>query len=244
MQMRDLFKMRAHLGWAHVLLSRARRLAGPNACKIQQILDCAIKRMDEHTQRRATLFDAKYGTETLGRRWVKTSHDANDAPVWGYSAVNQDFFREIMRSIPQPLSRYAFVDIGSGKGAAVLMASEFGFRRLVGVELTGELVDIARRNTDIFNRKTGGTVAPDWVHMDFFKWQIPSEPQLFFFNNPFPQALTVEALAALERSLSLQPHPALLVFRKAPSAAGDYLDKSRFWKPVRLAPYWRVYSKE
>jgi SAM-dependent methyltransferase len=189
------------------------------------------------------LFDATYGTETFGRHDVKTSEDTGDTTTWGYSAINQDFFREIMRSVPRPLAEYTFVDVGSGKGAAVLMASEFGFRRLVGVELAEELVRIAKLNTERFNRKTGKTIVPEWVQTDFFKWKIPSEPQLFFFNNPFPPDLTVKALAVLESSLASQPHSALLVFRKASSAAGDYLHASRFWKPLRLAPYWRVYSR-
>jgi hypothetical protein len=94
------------------------------------------------------LFDATYGTETFGRHDVKTSEDTGDTTTWGYSAINQDFFREIMRSVPRPLAEYTFVDVGSGKGAAVLMASEFGFRRLVGVELAEELVRIAKLNTE------------------------------------------------------------------------------------------------
>jgi SAM-dependent methyltransferase len=239
MQVRDLFAMRAHWGWAHVLLSRAQELPVPGAGKVT---GWALERLAEHTERRTRAFDAAFGTRTSGRLDVKVSSDAGDETKWGYAAINQDFFREIMRSIPKPLAPYAFVDVGSGMGAAVFLASEFGFRKLVGVELTPELVDIARSNCVAFGEVTGSTLSPEWICQDFFHWEIPAEPQLFFFNNPFPADLTLKAVQALERSHAEHPRPMLLVARKAPNATGDYLHASSLWKPLRLAPYWRVYT--
>jgi len=240
MQMRDLFAMRAHFGWAHVLLSRARTLTGSNA--LGRAIDRLLDRMEQRTHRHSARFDQEHATETFRRLDVRVSADPNDTMVWGYSAVNQDFFAEILRSIPEPLAPYSFVDVGSGMGAAVFFASAFAFKKLVGVELTPELVDIAKRNTVLFNRKTGRGISPEWVHCDFFKWEIAHEPQLFFFNNPFPESITVAAVQVLEASLTAHPRPALLVFRKAPRTTGDYLHRSSFWKPLRLAPYWRVYA--
>ena len=132
--------------------------------------------------------------------------------------------------------------IGAGMGAAVLYASEFDFHKVGGIELDQELLAIARSNVEAYNRSTGRQVAPEWVAGDFFKWQIPREPQLFFMNNPFPAALTLDAIKMLEASLREHPRPALLVFRKAPGLVGDHLHRSSAWKPLRLAPYWRVYS--
>jgi SAM-dependent methyltransferase len=45
-----------------------------------------------------------------------------------------------------PVNGYTFVDLGSGMGRAVLVASEFPFRRIVGVEIVPELHAIASRN--------------------------------------------------------------------------------------------------
>ena len=148
----------------------------------------------------------------------------------------------MLQSIGIPFEPYSFVDIGAGMGAAVLFASEFGFRRIGGIELDRDLMYIARRNTQIYNRATQRELVPDWVEGDFFKWQMPNEPQLFFMNNPFPESMTVDALRAIEDSLHANPRPALLVFRKAPKSAGDHLHRSTLWTPLRLAPYWRVYS--
>ncbi len=242
MQVRDLFAMRAHLGWGYVLLSRIAARVGGNSNPLGRTLENTMKRMHKRTRRRSEAFDAAHGTDTFRRLDVRVSSNPTDDTVWGYSAINRDFLREILRSIPQPLAPYTFVDVGSGKGAAVLFAGEFPFRKLMGVELTPELIEIARRNVDIYNQKTGRTLNPEWIHCDFFKWEIPNEPQLFFFNNPFPESITWPAIEVIERSLTTHPRPALLVFRKAPKVVGDQLHQSNFWKPLRLAPFWRIYA--
>ena len=41
---------------------------------------------------------------------------------------------------------FAFVDMGSGKGRALLVASELPFAKIVGVELSQELHQIAEEN--------------------------------------------------------------------------------------------------
>jgi predicted RNA methylase len=242
MQVRDFFVMRTHGGRRHVLLSKVGARLGRRLPWLARAIDRAVDRLDADTQRRSREFDLRYGTETYLRLDVRVTDEPRADAVWGYGAVNHDFFREIFRAVPTALAPYAFVDVGSGKGAAVLMASEFPFRRLIGLELTPELIDIARRNVQQFNSKTGAQLAPLWVHCDFFKWPLPDEPLLFFFNNPFPDQITLEALDHLERVVSAHRHPVLLVFRKAPKVAGDHLHRSTVWRPLRLAPYWRVYA--
>ena len=243
MQARDFFVMRAHGGGRHFVLQKLRRIVGARVPALARAIDRHVDKLDAHTQERSRLFDAEHGTETYRRLDVRVTEDAQRADaVWGYGAVNHDFFREIFRAIPVPLKPFAFVDVGSGKGAAVLMASEFPFRRLIGLELTRELIDVARLNVRHFNVSTGAQLDPLWVHCDFFKWPLPDEPLLFFFNNPFPEQITIEALQALESAVAAHRHPVLLVFRKAPKSAGDLLHRSAVWRPLRLAPYWRVYA--
>jgi hypothetical protein len=242
MQVRDFFVMRAHGGRRHVLLGKLRGRLGTRLPWLARAIDRANDRLDAFTQGRSREFDARYGTETYRRLDVRVTEEPRADAVWGYGAVNHDFFREIFRAIPTALAPFAFVDVGSGKGAAVLMASEFPFRRLIGLELTAELIAIARLNVQKFNAATGAQLDPLWVHCDFFKWPLPDEPLLFFFNNPFPDQITLEALSHLERAVSAHRHPVLLVFRKAPKVAGDQMHRSGVWRPLRLAPYWRVYA--
>lgn len=242
MQLRGFFSAKAHFGWLHAALSRMRRPQVPGLRLLIAPIDGLLQRMERYTHEQSAKFDLKHGTETFARLDVAVSDDSLDKTRWGYAAINHDFFREIIKSIPVELGTFTFVDIGSGKGAAVLMASEFPFKRLVGVELSADLVEISKRNVLKFNASTRKALSPEWIQGDFFKWVIPKSPKLFFFNNPFPADMTLAAIHRLESSLAEHPQPALLVFRKAPQSTGDYLHQSKFWKPLRLTPYWRVYE--
>lgn len=239
MQLRDLFVMKAHFGWLHFLLHRLDALPGPT----RSLINMLDGRFSRYTDRRSALFDVEHHTETFKRQWVGVSEDVPASELsFGYGPVNQDFFREIMRAVPVPLSRYAFVDVGAGKGAALMLASSFPFRRWLGVELHAELIAEGRENVANFNQATQRAFAPEWVQADFMKWSLPDEDCLVFLNNPFPHALSLEAVKRMEASDCARSRRVLLVYRKAPKLVGQHLHASRFWVPLRLAPYWRIYA--
>ena len=171
-----------------------------------------------------------------------TTPDQQAGSVWGYGPVNEDFLDEILRAVPGSLAAFSFVDVGAGKGAAVLMASRWPFRRLIGVELHADLLEVARRNQRAFEASTGRAVAAEWVQADFFQWTLPDEPVLLFLNNPFPEALTLQALQALTPQVAAHRHPVWLAFRKMPRSSDQWLQASPHWRAVRLSAYWRLYA--
>jgi tRNA G46 methylase TrmB len=63
--------------------------------------------------------------------------------IHAYHAVPAWLIRETLNSIPLQPNVFAFIDMGSGKGRALLVASEFPFARIVGVEISRELSGIA-----------------------------------------------------------------------------------------------------
>ena len=233
--------MRAHFGWVHAMLSRMISSDSDVARHLKPRVNQLLTFLNKRTQLKSRAFDITFGTDTYGRLDVPVNKDVREHSIWGYSAINHDFFREMFRAIPCDLTKYAFVDVGSGKGAAVMMAAEFPFRQLIGLELNTELVDVARKNITKFNQRALTAIAPQWIEGDFFQWDLPKQPLLFFFNNPFPTELSLQAIKHLEAELSGNGQTALLVFRKAPKSTGDYLHASEFWRPLRLAPYWRIY---
>jgi SAM-dependent methyltransferase len=76
-----------------------------------------------------------------------------------------------------------FLDIGSGKGRAVLLAAAYPFRRVIGVELSARLIDIAQDNLDRIRArlrcKDVVLVNADAVH-----YQIPDDVTVVFMANP------------------------------------------------------------
>jgi SAM-dependent methyltransferase len=149
-------------------------------------------------------FDSKYGTDTGGYLGPdELRRDAvHDGMNNGYSAVAPSVFREACRlwreTLPSSAARveaYTFVDVGAGKGRALLLAAELPFRKVIGVELNEELARVARQNIDRWmrakrSRKNIRVLAEDALE---FRW--PRAPLLVYLNNPFDCEL-VENLAA------------------------------------------------
>ena len=70
-----------------------------------------------------------------------------------YQPSEPTLFREIIESLPVPPDGFTFIDLGSGKGRTLLMASSFPFRRIIGMELLEELNAIAVQTIALSQRR-------------------------------------------------------------------------------------------
>jgi SAM-dependent methyltransferase len=97
-------------------------------------------------------FDRRHGTRTggvLGPRRLGIRAPAGRFGV-RYQAIEPAVFRRALEPLASQIDfgRFTFVDLGSGKGRALLLARELGFKEVVGVELSPVLADCARRNLE------------------------------------------------------------------------------------------------
>src|ERR1700722_13924342 len=98
-------------------------------------------------------FDQMHGVDTSGlvpAKHLITGH-VNDEHVTAYYGVAPSILRSLIAQWretipPHPISSYTFIDIGAGKGRGLLVASEYRFRRVIGIELNSSLVAVARQN--------------------------------------------------------------------------------------------------
>src|SRR5208283_3490988 len=103
--------------------------------------------------------DQMHGVDTSGlvpANHLLTGHP-NDRHVTAYYGVAPSILRALIRRWretvpPHPIHRYTFIDIGAGKGRGLLVASEFHFRKVVGIELNPALAAIARSNVAHWTR--------------------------------------------------------------------------------------------
>jgi hypothetical protein len=99
-------------------------------------------------------FDVAYGVDTSGLYYADRlpSGHAHDRYSEGYYATAPSLFHGAMRLWMNSLGAglrvedYTFVDLGSGKGRVVMMASLYPFRAVRGIELNAGLVRGSRRN--------------------------------------------------------------------------------------------------
>jgi SAM-dependent methyltransferase len=158
-------------------------------------------------------FDLRYGTDTM--RWVEvktldfeSEHKGNAAR---YSATKSRPLRMLMRKLDLPKDG-VFVDLGSGKGRVLLVAAQCGFEKIVGVEFSRKLCEIARENVKTFARKTRITARIDIVEADVASYCIESEHNVFFMFNPFDKVVTDQLLANLHASVTQFPRKIWLIY--------------------------------
>lgn len=137
-------------------------------------------------------FDLEFGVRTSGLiagRNLKCGSRA-DRHNTAYFGVAPSVFHEMIalwrRSKPAgTIDQFTFVDIGAGMGRAVLLASEFPFRSVIGVELNPRLARIARKNVAHW-KAAGLACAPVRVICrDAVEFKIPPGPCVVFMFNPF-----------------------------------------------------------
>src|SRR5258708_2128675 len=67
-----------------------------------------------------------------------------------YRPTEANLFHEMLDALLEQIhpdfQDFVFIDLGSGKGRTLLMASDYPFRRILGVELLPELYQIAQDN--------------------------------------------------------------------------------------------------
>jgi SAM-dependent methyltransferase len=148
----------------------------------------------------------------------------------GYQPCDPDLFRETLDLLDADFRSFTFVDIGSGKGRALLMAAEYGFRRVVGVELLPQLHAIAQQNIRNFDeaRQMAGEVVS--LCMDAADFEFPPEPLVVFLFNPLPEPALQDVLARLGESLDRRPRTAYVVYHNP--VLEHVLSNDRRWQRV------------
>ena len=160
---------------------------------------------------------------------------------WAYGPICHDFFHEMMRQIPDRGSLTLF-DVGSGKGLPIMLAGAHGFRRVVGIELSESLCDVARSNFASYEKKTGRPVRAEIVCGDFMEHALEDEPTVFFLNNPFPGYIAKRAVIHIERSVEAHPRRVVIAYRRMPRATLAQLEASRWFRLELATPYWQIFT--
>jgi SAM-dependent methyltransferase len=177
-------------------------------------------------------FDEMHGVETGGLipAGELVTGRSSDAHVTAYYGVAPSILRGLVAlwlatEPPYPIEHYTFVDIGAGKGRAILVASELPFKQVIGVELNPAMADIAQRNVDhwIEIRKADPTSAPHapvrLVEQDALEFEFPKTPSVAFLFHPFEAPLMKKLLRRIEKQFAARPGELDVLYVNAECAA-------------------------
>jgi SAM-dependent methyltransferase len=145
------------------------------------------------------LLDLMLGVSTRGHVSGEWSFDAGNCP---YSGCEWLSVRRALKDL-HPSRSDVFIDLGSGKGRALLIAGLLPYKRVVGVEMDGQLCRLARDNIDRARpRLRAGNV--ECVNANVLDWQIPDDASVIFMYNPFIDrtfyGVTERILASYDRN--------------------------------------------
>jgi SAM-dependent methyltransferase len=171
-------------------------------------------------------FDRRHGVDTDGLIYADglASGHAHDAHNAGYYATAPSLFRGAMElwreTLPgtgSALEDYTLVDIGCGKGRVLMLATEYAFREVAGVELNPGLARVARKNLRRWMRWrwTRGRRACRNVRIvegDALAVPLPDGPVALFYFNSFEREMAGMWLARLGEIARERTHPMDLIY--------------------------------
>jgi hypothetical protein len=156
-----------------------------------------------------------------------------------YQPTEPALFREMMATLPIDFREFTFIDIGSGKGRTLLMASGFPFRRIIGVELIPELHYAAEENICAYQSATQQCRHIEPVLADAREFDFPLEPLLLYFFNPLPERALLKVLGRLEESRARAPRACWVVYHNP--LLDEAFGASAFLEKTVETPQYFVY---
>jgi SAM-dependent methyltransferase len=157
-----------------------------------------------------------------------------------YQPTEPNLFREMLATLPIDFSQFAFIDIGSGKGRTLLMASDFPFRRIIGVELLPNLHRVATENVLSYKSDSQKCFAIESLLEDVRQFVFPNEATVLYLFNPLPEPRLIQLISNLDRSLCQHPRSVYVLYHN-PLLEG-VLAKSKQLKKVSGTNQYSIYA--
>jgi hypothetical protein len=172
-----------------------------------------------------TAFDASHATKTGGIEELYGFHIIGENARYGQSHIASDprQFVEMMNGLEIDFAAFTFIDLGSGKGRAIMLSAAYPFRRIIGVEFAAELHSAAEANIATFAGNRSPDLRIQLVHADAAAYQLPDEPLVIFLFNPFSSIIIRRVAERAIASWRASPRP-IFVLYMFPVYLSDFIE--------------------
>jgi cyclopropane fatty-acyl-phospholipid synthase-like methyltransferase len=171
-------------------------------------------------------FDRQHGVDTA--TWVRVpdldTSSANVEHAVRYEPSSVSEFELLMAKLRVDHSDFTFVDYGSGKGRVLMLAAEYPFKRIVGVEFAKSLHEISQENIATLGSEAGRI---ETFLADATEFDPPTDPLVLYFFHPFGVPALQQVLTRVLGSLEREPRPAYVVLTGPPDFA-EAVEESGF----------------
>lgn len=188
-------------------------------------------------------FDFTYGTDTSGLippEQLRSHHPQSHASSAYYAMSPSRFRAAISRWLqsapPHPLGDYTFLDLGCGKGRALLLATELPFREAIGIELHRGLARTARRNLSLWRAgSSSAQCSARILRGDATAVRLPPGPCLLYLFHPFAAPAMARLISHLRCTLRARASGPLDIIYFNPEAGGLWVTEPgvrQLWSEV------------
>lgn len=161
-------------------------------------------------------YDAKHGFDT--HSWVPVDEldveDSQKEHAVIYQATRVLPLRRLFKKLNIPKD-YSFIDIGCGKGRVLLIAAEYGFEEVKGIEFSSNLTTIASENISKYKIQTNSSAFFDVINVDAGDYKFNNIEDVFFLFNPFDEVILKKVLDNINESLKKDNRRVWMIYANA-----------------------------
>ncbi len=161
----------------------------------------------------ASAFDQAYGVSTAGYRpWRQLRTGSwSDPYVSAYEPSAPSVVRAVMAQLKDP-EAFTFVDLGCGMGRALIIASEFSFKGIVGVEKVQSLYSTACQNATIIKANYPDRRDIQVVLGEASSTPLPSGDLVLYLFHPFLKPVMKELIGMIVAALKAEERRLMVVY--------------------------------
>jgi SAM-dependent methyltransferase len=210
-------------------------------------LDSSVRAEFQKHKQREVAFDEQFGVDTIG--FVDQTdlivHNPNQIYAASYEASDPQYFRDAISILMIDYQRFNFIDFGSGKGRAILLATEFPFKKITGVEFSEKLHKIALDNISRFKSTISKCTDVESICMDVVDYPLPNECLVCYFFNPFDATVLAQVISNIQKSLLKNPREIFIVYCRPKEA--HIIEQTECFKKINeIGPVsiWQTTNKK
>jgi SAM-dependent methyltransferase len=177
--------------WATLSRAIAKTTSSMRERGVFQTTVAALTFFKRHSFPNREQYDRDHGVNTGGTHalWSLVDDPDSVAGCYPYHAVDDTDVDAALGRLGKDLSQFMFIDIGCGKGKALLVAAS-RFRTVIGIEIVPALVAIARQN--LAKLKIRNALL---FEMDARRFPFARVPTVVFLCNPFGREIMGKVVA-------------------------------------------------
>jgi len=176
-------------------------------------------------------FDRVHGVRTsAGMSWKNLRTGSRTDPyATAYLPSPPSVVRYALARLPSDLEKFTFVDIGCGLGRTMIIASEFPFKAITGIEKSPYLYEIAKFNFLIIKGKYPDRPSISIDNSDVVDITLPDGDIVIYMYDPFLKPVMKSFVKLIESAAIVEGRRIFVIYARPKWR--DVLDRSPVLTP-------------